>query len=78
MDFRNNSRVLHRFDFTKIVLTFILDQINFQGFFVLHRATVEIFFTTKILNPENTKRKFNFVLSLFRVFVADYYIAYLK
>jgi hypothetical protein len=54
------------------------DEINFQGFFILYLVTVGIFFTTKALNPENTKRKFNFVLSFFRVFVVDFYIAYLK
>jgi hypothetical protein len=42
------------------------DEINFQGFFILHRATGGVFFTTKALNPENTKRKFDFMLSCFR------------
>jgi len=54
------------------------DEINFQGFFVFHSAVVGIFFTTKARNPENTERKFNFVLFFFRVFVVDFYIAYLK
>ena len=53
------------------------DEINFQGFFILHCVTIGIFFATKALNSENTKRKFNFVL-FFRVFVVNFSVAYFK
>jgi hypothetical protein len=45
------------------------DEINFQGFFRFLDATGKIFFTTKARNRENTKRKINFVIPFFRVFV---------
>jgi hypothetical protein len=51
------------------------DEINFQGFFSVHCATSGIFFSTKALDPENTKRKFNFVRSFFRVFMVNFYVA---
>jgi hypothetical protein len=54
------------------------DEINFQGFFLFLSATVGIFFTTKARNRENTKRKFNFVLSFFRVFVLGFFVAYVN
>jgi hypothetical protein len=54
------------------------DEINFQGFFILGCAAVGIFFATKAPNPENPKRKFNFVLSFFLFFVVNFYVAYFK
>jgi hypothetical protein len=54
------------------------DEINFQGFFIPDCAAVGIFFATKAPNPENTKRIFNFVLSFFRVFEVNFYVAYFK
>ena len=52
------------------------DEINFQGFFSVHCAAIKIFFSTKALNLENTKRKFNFVLSFSCVFVVNFFVAY--
>ena len=54
------------------------DEINFQGFFILHCVTIGIFFATKALNPKNTRRKFHCLRSLFRVFVVNLSIAYFK
>jgi hypothetical protein len=45
-----DPQALRRFDFTKIVLTFMPDQINFQGFFVIHSAV-----TGKFIYHESTK-----------------------
>ncbi|MGD9348389.1 MAG: hypothetical protein PVF71_01975, partial [Desulfobacterales bacterium] len=47
--------------------TFMLDQINFQGFFAFHTANFAIFAGAQVRNRKNTK-EINFRLSFFSCF----------